>query len=220
MKDNIQQKNIGELSKQEKARAYHQAYYQANKEKIKALRATAAYKANQKIWYEANKEKLKTYSSVYREVNKEKILANYRDYHQKTINERRVYAKAYRETNLETIKANVRNARRTRVKTDPLFKFVLVLREHSRRAFKRIGVKKPTNTQTLLGCNWQEARAHFEKLFQPGMTWSNHGEWHVDHIIPIASATTLEEAIKLNHISNLQPLWAEDNLVKGHKIYD
>ena len=46
------------------------------------------------------------------------------------------------------------------------------------------------------------------------MSWSNHGKWHLDHIIPISSARTKEEAIKLNHYSNFQPLWAIDNLVK------
>lgn len=50
------------------------------------------------------------------------------------------------------------------------------------------------------------------------MTLENHGEWHFDHIIPLASAKTEEELIKLNHYTNFQPLWAEDNLKKGFKI--
>ncbi len=92
------------------------------------------------------------------------------------------------------------------------------MRGHTRRAFKRIGQNKQYDTLALIGCNWLEAKEHFERLFQPGMTWANHGDWHIDHIIPIASAQTIEDAYKLNHISNLQPLWAADNLHKSGKF--
>ena len=50
------------------------------------------------------------------------------------------------------------------------------------------------------------------------MSWDNHGEWHLDHIIPMASATNEKEVIKLNHYTNFQPLWAEENLQKSDKI--
>jgi hypothetical protein len=52
------------------------------------------------------------------------------------------------------------------------------------------------------------------------MTLENHGLWHIDHIKPIALATTEEEVIKLNHYTNLQPLWAKDNLKKGAKYLE
>jgi hypothetical protein len=70
----------------------------------------------------------------------------------------------------------------------------------------------------MLGCDLHTAKAHLEKQFTDGMTWANHGEWHIDHIIPCASAKTEEELIKLFHYENLQPLWAIDNLKKGAKI--
>ena len=25
---------------------------------------------------------------------------------------------------------------------------------------------------------------HLEKQFTKGMTWENHGKWHIDHVIP------------------------------------
>jgi hypothetical protein len=50
------------------------------------------------------------------------------------------------------------------------------------------------------------------------MSWENYGEWHIDHIIPISSAKTNQEVYKLNHHTNFQPLWAEDNLRKSNKL--
>lgn len=50
------------------------------------------------------------------------------------------------------------------------------------------------------------------------MSFDNQGEWHLDHIIPLATAETEEEIIRLNHYTNFQPLWAFDNLSKGSKI--
>ena len=50
------------------------------------------------------------------------------------------------------------------------------------------------------------------------MCWENHGEWHIDHVVPLASAKTEDEIYKLNHYSNLQPLWKIDNLKKSNKL--
>ena len=52
------------------------------------------------------------------------------------------------------------------------------------------------------------------------MNWDNRSEWHIDHIVPLSSANTEEELIRLCHYTNLQPLWAEDNLKKGGKLSD
>jgi hypothetical protein len=50
------------------------------------------------------------------------------------------------------------------------------------------------------------------------MSLSNHGQWHLDHIYPVSLAKSQEEIIRLNHYTNFQPLWAEDNIVKGNKV--
>jgi hypothetical protein len=52
------------------------------------------------------------------------------------------------------------------------------------------------------------------------MTWDNRSEWHLDHIIPLSSAKTEEELYKLCHYTNLQPLWAVENMKKGNKIVE
>lgn len=70
-----------------------------------------------------------------------------------------------------------------------------------------------------LGCTLAEFRAHMEKQFKPGMMWENHGRsgWHIDHIIPLKSfdLTNRKEYLKACHYSNLQPLWASDNIKKS-----
>jgi hypothetical protein len=52
------------------------------------------------------------------------------------------------------------------------------------------------------------------------MSWNNYGKtgWHIDHIIPLSSANSEEEIIKLCHYTNLQPLWSEDNLKKSNRF--
>jgi hypothetical protein len=62
---------------------------------------------------------------------------------------------------------------------------------------------------------------YLEKQFAPGMTWENYGidGWHIDHIIPLSSAKgDLDQLKKLCHYTNLQPLWAEDNLKKSNRL--
>jgi hypothetical protein len=70
----------------------------------------------------------------------------------------------------------------------------------------------------MLGCDYDFFKAYIERQFKQGMTWENHGKWHFDHIIPVSSAKNEEELIKLNHYTNFQPLWAEENLSKSNKI--
>ena len=71
------------------------------------------------------------------------------------------------------------------------------------------------NTFELVGCQLPELRQHLEAQFTAGMSWANYGSWHVDHVKPLSKATSREELASLCHYTNLQPLWARDNLKKG-----
>lgn len=94
-----------------------------------------------------------------------------------------------------------------------------LLRNRFKYVVKRIGAIKQASAIDSLGCTLDEFVVYFEKLFQPGMTWENHGEWHVDHIRPLSSfdLELKEEQERACHYSNLQPLWALDNKRKGAK---
>lgn len=70
----------------------------------------------------------------------------------------------------------------------------------------------------LAGCSLEHFRDHIQSLFEPGMTWANHGEWHYDHIIPVATLgenPTREQVLVVSHWTNWQPLWAAENYLKS-----
>jgi hypothetical protein len=78
---------------------------------------------------------------------------------------------------------------------------------------------KRCKTMELTGCSLEELTQYIESKFITGMSWENYGEWHIDHIRPCASFNLedIEEQKKCFHWSNLQPLWAKDNLRKGSR---
>ena len=101
---------------------------------------------------------------------------------------------------------------------EPLRKLASLCRSRILIALKSRNWQKKKRTRELIGCDYDFLKKHIENQFTEGMSWRNQGDWHIDHIIPLASAKTEEEMIKLAHYSNLQPLWAVDNLRKGDKI--
>ena len=142
--------------------------------------------------------------------NKEKISKQHKEYYQANKETARAYAAEWYQKNKE-----LRNKQEwERYHNNPLCKISRALRSVVRNAFKRIGKNKSANTEKLMGCSWFEAKEHFEALFTEGMCWENYGKWHIDHIRPCSSFTE-EDMHLMNQISNLQPLWAEDNLKKS-----
>ncbi len=69
----------------------------------------------------------------------------------------------------------------------------------------------------MLGCSIEHLRTHIESRWKDGMSWENYGAWHLDHIKPCAAFDLLQpsEQRLCFHWSNLQPLWAADNIAKG-----
>tara|TARA_X000001382_G_scaffold9837_1_gene6905 strand:+ start:133 stop:690 length:558 start_codon:yes stop_codon:yes gene_type:complete len=141
-----------------------------------------------------------------------------KEYHLK--NRHKVYEsiKKYHSSNKDRMRKYARNYVKQRYSTDNLFRTRVALRSRIREAFKSKGWKKNTKTQSVIGADYQTVLNHIESRFKDGMSWNNRGEWHIDHIIPLSSAKTKKELIKLCHYTNLQPLWAKENIVKGSKI--
>ena len=105
-----------------------------------------------------------------------------------------------------------------RLESDRLYAATYTARQVVAKAFNRKSRKKELETEKILGCSFEEFKLYIEALFTDGMSWQNRESWHIDHILPLASATTVEDVLKLNHYRNLQPLWAIDNLRKGCNI--
>jgi len=129
------------------------------------------------------------------------------------------YKKRYKENKLKLNKQRNENHKH-RYNSDKLYRMKSNIRSRTSNAFSKTRWNKNGSNEDMLGCSYREAYNHIEKQFKEGMSWDNQGEWHIDHIIPLASANSKEELIILCNYRNLQPLWAEDNLSKGKKCKD
>lgn len=116
-------------------------------------------------------------------------------------------------------KAKQSHQRKTaRQESDPVYRLTCHMRTFINNALRRVGCTKDQRTEEILGCTPEAFRRHIERQFQPGMSWARRSEWHIDHIIPMAQAKDEAEAVRLNHYTNLRPLWAKDNMSKGAKV--
>lgn len=104
-----------------------------------------------------------------------------------------------------------------RRKTNPMVKCKFLIRNRLRQCLKKKFWLKRSKFAEYIGCSQEELIKHFESKFTEGMNWENQGEWHIDHIKPMDSATCEEDMYKLCHYTNLQPLWALDNIKKSDK---
>ncbi|MNX99669.1 hypothetical protein D3C86_1321310 [compost metagenome] len=143
--------------------------------------------------------------------------AEYRAANREKLNQKQ---KLYYEANRSKYSANSLVQKKRRYREDPLFALEGLCRRRILCAMQKGGYKKSTKTENILGCSYEDLVKHLESKFLPGMTWENRGRhgWHIDHETPLASASTAEELEALCHYTNLQPLWAEDNLKKGAKM--
>jgi hypothetical protein len=148
-------------------------------------------------------ETAKQAERLYYEKNRDKILAR---------------NAVYREKNWEKVKAKALERERVRLKTDVQFKIKRYLRNRLKEVLKER--KCQYTTVGLLGCSVSELKTHLQSMFKPEMSWDNHGEWHIDHIIPPSSFDMRDasEVRKAFHFTNLQTLWAIDNLKKSDKM--
>lgn len=204
------------IANREKLKDNAKKYYNDNREE--KIKVQSEYRKNnsKKIKesktnsYLKHKEDILEKNKIYHDLNKEKIYLQQKEYRNNNKEKRYLANKSWRENNEEYIRDYMRN----KYNNNPLFKLRFICRQLVRRAYLNINSDKELTTLKFLGYTPLELKVHIEKQFREGMTWDNHGEWHIDHIIPISQATTLEEGIKLSQLNNLQPLWANENLTK------
>lgn len=94
---------------------------------------------------------------------------------------------------------------------------VVVWRQILYRTIRKFNKIKESSTQKILGYSALDLKNHIENLFTEGMSWHNWGEWHIDHIIPLNSFDSETPIHIVNSLSNLRPLWAEENLKRARK---
>lgn len=128
------------------------------------------------------------------------------------------YRDAHKEQKAEyNKKYDFSEYQKNRRKTDKMFKLQANLRSRLGCALKAKSWKKRYRYLEYIGCTSENLIMHIEKQFKEGMSWSNYGEWEIDHIKPLARAKNPEELFLRCHYSNLQPLWKSDNRKKRDK---
>ena len=202
MKDNKQVKFDGRWmteAQAEAGKATDRQYYLDNVERIKE---------RSRVNYLKNKEKRAAQNKANYEANKHITLAAQKEYRKNMTKQ---------ERDEENRKRRIWCAERR--KNDPSYRLVCNLRSRISAALKNAKTIKAENSMSLFGCSVDELKAHLESQFTEGMSWDNYGYygWHVDHIKPCIRFNLLldTEQKACFHYSNLQPLWAEDNLTKS-----
>jgi hypothetical protein len=198
-----------------KRREAGRRYYYANLDRQKELRRKRYDRVKSRVYVQArqksdpdkHRQRIRAYTLKYADKK--------RAYNQKNAdrirNQKRKYYIQNRDKILERIKCYEKTNLRKRLKSR--------LSSRIRNAINRN--PKSSRTIALLGCSIKDFIIYLESRFDVGMTWSNYGrEWHIDHIMPCAifDLSKPDHQRRCFHFSNLQPLWAEDNMKKADKI--
>lgn len=195
----------------EKRKKYLKIWREKNRQKLRD---------QHNLWYSNHKndaELKKTKSIQFRnwyENNREKSLLKGREWRLNNIERARENKKRWNKNNPEKYKI-MRRKELNNVSS----KIASYMRTRMRLAILSQQTWEKGKTLELLGCSISELKGHLQKQFTDDMSWDNYGRWHIDHIKPYSSfdLSNPEEQKKCFHYTNLQPLWAIDNLEKGRK---
>lgn len=163
-------------------------------------------------YYEENKEIRSEYAKEYRTNNIDKEKARHKKYYDENKDKLNEYREEYKTRRNLLHKENMIN--------DPLYKAKHNIRGLIKQSFRTY--TKKSKTQDILGCTFEEFKEHIESQWNDWMNWDNHGNpkdnifeldktWDLDHIIPLSTAKTEEDVIRLNHYTNFQPLCSYNN---------
>ena len=201
--------------KKEIKRLYDIEYRKINQEKIKKQKEE---------WYNSKTpEEKREYNRIkYSKLDKYKKAEEDKKYaktNKEKLNQRKKdWAKANPEKNTKAKSSYVKKM----METDVFYKLKHYVRVSIYNSIKKNGYTKKSRSHEILGCSYEFFKEYIESKFESWMTWNNRGNWNgipteintawdLDHIIPLSTAKTEEDVIRLNHYTNLQPLCSYTN---------
>lgn len=196
-----------ECCKAGRNREKEKEYRERNKHLVKPIPKEVKKMRNER-YYAQNKDKVKKMASEYYANNRDKKIE---------------YQKEYQANNKERRNAYLVERR----ETDPMFRLITSIRNLIYNSFYYNGYVKKSKTHEILGCTFEELKRHLEERFDDWMNWENKGlyngdfgyGWDIDHIVPLSTAETEDDIIKLSHYSNLRPLCSKVNRdIKKNKL--
>jgi hypothetical protein len=172
-----------------------------------------------KKYYQQNRKKILEAVETHKENNREKVLADKKHEYNRHKDKYILNSNNWQKNNREKSNDIKYKHKVKKRKIDPAYRIVDNLRSRMRAVLK--GNNKSQHSIELIGCSSKELESYLENQFTEGMTWENYGYygWHIDHIKPCSSfdLTDPEQQKLCFHYSNLQPLWAKDNIKKSNK---
>jgi hypothetical protein len=220
------------MCKKSQVLLYREANLDVVKQKVNNYREANLEKSKEynKRWREENKEYKKLKDKEYQIKKSETLKEKRKDRYVKNKDRELEYNKKWREENKEYKKLKDKEyghkykSRRNenhsiKMKTNILYSLSHITRGLIQKSIRSGGYTKKSKTYEILGCSFEDFKLYLESKFEHWMNWDNRGlyngelnyGWDIDHIIPISSAKSEEEIIKLNHYTNLQPLCSYTN---------
>ena len=214
-------------------------YYEKNKEKVFASQKKYKENRSQELidrekeskrkWRENNRDKIKEYREINKEIIKEKQRIRYRNNKEEYIKKSKIYRENHKEEKRlrdkryrEEHRKELNKKQLQRKENDPVYKLKCSVRSVLKDSFRRKKLKKNMKGEKILGCTIEYFINYliktYENNYKEKWDWKYLKDVHIDHIIPLATAKTEEEVIKLCHYTNLQLLKAKDNLDKKDKL--
>lgn len=170
------------------------------------------YVKRDKINYNKNIDKILAKKKIYHIENRTHILKRTKEYYIKNKDKKDNYNKKWVRENINHIRNYHNNYSK---KYNRLYPHKIIWRSILKSSLKRLGKTKEGHTIDLLGFSALDLKNHISSLFTEGMSWSNYGEWHIDHIKRVRDFDKDTLPSIVNALSNLRPLWATTREING-----
>ena len=208
----------------EERNAYMREWRKQNKEKISE---------QNKKYRESHKEQIKDSHKAWRDNNADHVKEKAKENYHKNPQAHKARVDKYKASHIDQLKESrhrykVENRQkctdyqRLKRQSDPVYRFRSSFTHLMCLYRKKTGYTGGKGTWEMVGCDFETFLAHIQSQFEEGMTMDNYGHrggcWNIDHIVPISAAKSNDDIERLNHYTNLRPMWASDNYKKNKKM--